>query len=220
MNLPVLFALLGVVWGSTSAIAQEVARDLDLTPELLRDSPVLRRWLEEPPDLLQDIYHRPSFRTKLRLGLSSEGQNWGIDASVEDVFVGRSPVTLSARYQGAFSGRESGFGAQVRYYLLPLGSYFNVAPLVGWRSLDRPGTGTISGVEVGLQAILALSPQSADLRLSHTFTAPSSQQETSITTVAVSYALTGELRLGSRLEWRRSPLFDDYRVGILLDFAL
>ncbi|NJK35688.1 MAG: hypothetical protein HC919_12465 [Oscillatoriales cyanobacterium SM2_2_1] len=133
---------------------------------------------------------------------------------------GRSPVTLSARYQAAFSGRESGFDANVRYYLLPLGSYFNLAPQVGWRSLDRPGQGTISGVELGVQAIFSLSPKSADVRLSHTLTAPNSSQETSITTLAVSYALTAELRLGSRLEWRRSPLFDDYRVGILLDFAL
>ncbi|NJK35689.1 MAG: hypothetical protein HC919_12470 [Oscillatoriales cyanobacterium SM2_2_1] len=89
MNLPVLaIALLGVgvLWESASVNAQAMSLDHDLDSQLLRDSPVLRRWLEEPPDLLEDIYRQPSFVTKLRLGLGSEGQNWSIDASVEDVF--------------------------------------------------------------------------------------------------------------------------------------
>lgn len=46
------------------------AQELDLSPELIEGSPVLQRWLEEVPNVLDDIRNDPSFRTRVRLGYS------------------------------------------------------------------------------------------------------------------------------------------------------
>jgi hypothetical protein len=178
------------------------ANDLEIDRQVIESSPVLQRWLEKPPDLLEDIYHTPSFNTKLRVGLTSRNNSFGVEAGVEDLFVGQSPLTVSGSY------------------LLPLGSYWNVAPIVGYRQfnqLDRP---QISGVDVGLLGILVLSPNNSDLRLSHTFTSPSNNLEMSTTALSTSYAITKNLRLGTKIEWRRSPLIYDSRVGFLFELAL
>ncbi|HEY9651104.1 MAG TPA: hypothetical protein V6C95_10615, partial [Coleofasciculaceae cyanobacterium] len=46
------------------------AEELDLSPEIIENSPVLQRWLKEVPNVLDDIRNDPSFRTRLRLGYS------------------------------------------------------------------------------------------------------------------------------------------------------
>ncbi len=194
--------------------------ELEIDRQVIENSPVLRRWLDNPPDLLEDIYNEPSFNTKLNIGITSRNNSLGIEAGVEDLFVGRSPLTVNGSYQAEFSGRESELVANIRYYVLPLGSYWNISPIVGYRQfnqLDRP---QISGLDVGLQGILVLSPHSSDLRLSHTFTSPSGDLEMSTTTLSTSYAITNNLRLGTKIEWRRSPLVYDSRVGFLLELAL
>jgi hypothetical protein len=196
------------------------ATDLKVDQEMLDSSPVLRRWLSNPPDLLDDIYNSSSFDTKIKLGITSRDNRFGIDVGVEDIFVGQSRFTASGSYQTEFSGRESGFDANLRYYVLPLGSYFNIAPQVGFRQLDVLNQPTISGVDLGLQGILVLSPHSADLRLGQTFTAPGSNVELSITSLSASYALTKQMRLGSKIEWRRSPNFSDSRVGFVMELNL
>lgn len=196
------------------------AKDIEIDRQVIESSPVLRRWLEKPPDLLDDIYNVPSFDKKLKLGITSRNNSLGIEAGFEDMFVGQSPLTVNGSYQTEFSGRESELQANFRYYLLPLGSYWNIAPIVGYRQfnqLDRP---QISGLDVGLQGVLVLSPHSSDLRLSHTFTSPSGDLEMSTTTLSTSYAITNNLRLGTKIEWRRSPLIYDSRVGFLLELAL
>lgn len=196
------------------------ANDLEIDRQVIESSPVLQRWLEQPPNLLEDIYNIPSFNTKMRFGLTSRDNSLGIEAGIEDVFVGRSPLTVSGSYQTEFSGRESELQANIRYYVLPLGSYWNISPIVGYRQfnqLDRP---QISGLDLGLQGILVLSPHSSDLRLSHTFTSPSGNLEMSTTTLSSSYSITNNLRLGTKIEWRRSPLIYDSRVGFLLELAL
>ena len=196
------------------------ANDLEIDRQVIESSPVLRRWLDSPPDLLDDIYNMPSFNTKLRLGLTSRNHSLGVEAGVEDLFVGRSPLTVSGSYQTEFSGRESEIQANLRYYVLPLGSYWNISPIIGYRQfnqLDRP---QISGLDLGLQGILVLSPHSSDLRLSHTFTSPTGNLEMSKTSLSSSYAITNNLRLGTKIEWRRSPLIYDSRVGFLLELAL
>jgi hypothetical protein len=172
------------------------ANDLEIDRQVIESSPVLQRWLEKPPDLLEDIYHTPSFNTKLRVGLTSRNNSFGVEAGVEDLFVGQSPLTVSGSYQNEFSGRESELQANFRYYVLPLGSYWNVAPIVGYR------------------------PNNSDLRLSHTFTSPSNNLEMSTTALSTSYAITKNLRLGTKIEWRRSPLIYDSRVGFLFELAL
>jgi hypothetical protein len=97
------------------------ANDLEIDRQVIESSPVLQRWLEKPPDLLEDIYHTPSFNTKLRLGITSRNNSFGVEAGVEDLFLGQAPLTVSGSYQTEFSGRESELQANIRYYVLPLG---------------------------------------------------------------------------------------------------
>ncbi len=195
------------------------AKDLKLNQEIINNSPVLQRWLVEPPDILFDIYNTPSFRSKIRLGITSRDQSLGYDVGVADIFLGQSPVTFSAGYQHEFSGRETDINADLKYYLLPLGGYFYIAPQIGYRYIDFFGE-NVSGVDLGWQGILVLSPRSADLRLSQTFTAPRSDRETSITTLSTSFALNNRLNIGSSIQWRRSPLRSDSRVGFYLEWRL
>ena len=195
-------------------------KELELERQVIDSSPVLRRWLENPPDLLEDIYKTPSFNSKLRMGLTSRNNSLGIEAGVEDLFVGSSPLTVSGSYQAELSGRESEIQANLRYYVLPLGSYWNLAPIVGYRQFNQIDRPQISGLDIGLQGILVLSPNSSNLRLSHTFTDPTGHLEMSTTMLSTSYAITNNLRLGTQIEWRRSPLIYDSRVGILLELAL
>jgi len=196
------------------------AADLEIDRQIIDRSPVLQRWLNSPPDLLDDIYNSPSFDSKLRIGITSRNHSLGLELGVEDIFIGKLPVTFNANVQAELSGRESEINANFRYYLLPLGSYWNVAPVVGYRQFNQFERPQISGLDVGVQGILVLSPQSSDLRLSHTFTSPQSNLEMSITTLSSSYALTNNLRLGTKIEWRRSPIIYDSRVGFLLELAL
>ena len=200
--------------------ASRQADELEIDRQIIERSPVLRRWLEKPPDLLEDIYNTPSFEKKLRVGLTSRNNSLGIEAGFEDLFVGQSPLTVSGSYQTELSGRESEIQANFRYYLLPLGSYWNISPIVGYRQFNQLERPQISGLDVGLMGVLVLSPRSSDLRLSHTFTAPNGNLEMSTTMLSTSYALTNNLRLGTKIEWRRSPLIYDSRVGFLLELSL
>jgi len=209
-------SLLGLVF---SARAMADSKDLKLNKEIIDNSPVLQRWLVAPPDILFDIYNSPSFTSKVRLGITSRDQSLGFELGVSDIFLGSSPITVSANYQQEFSGLESNLNADLKYYLLPLGGYFNIAPQVGYRSIEFFGN-NVSGVDVGIMGILILSPRSADLRLSHTFTSPQSDRETSITTLSTSYALSNRLNLGSNIQWRRSPVRSDSRVGFYLELRL
>jgi hypothetical protein len=220
---PWAIAFLSGLLTSTAAYADpkmsQRATDLEIDRQIVDSSPVLRRWLQQPPDLLEDIYHTPSFNTKIRVGISSRNNHLGVEAGIEDQFVGHSPLTISGSYQTEFSGRESEFQVNLRYYILPLGSYWNVSPIVGYRQFNQADRPQISGLDLGLQGILVLSPHSSDLRLSHTFTAHS-DREMSITALSSSYAITNNLRLATKIEWRRSPFIDDGRLGFLLELAL
>jgi hypothetical protein len=203
------------VWSiAPTAIANPVDR------QIIESSPVLQRWLVNPPDLLQDIYNTPNFATKLQFGLVSRDNFLGLHVGIQDVFWGQSPVTLSGSYQSLFPTAESSYELQGRYYLFSLGSYMNIAPQIGYRHLRSINDRSIEGVEVGLQGILVLSPRSADLRLSHGFTNIGTDSELSVTALSASYALTRQLWLNSKIEWRRSVLQSDSRVGIQLEFSL
>lgn len=145
----------------------ESGEQLDLSPEIIEGSPVLQQWLRQVPNVLADIANDPSFRTRLRLGYSqfpSTGQAGGVNVGVEDVFIGRTGLTVSSEYQAVFNGDASGkdfvlrtgWGADLRYYVRPLGSYVNVAPVVGYRHLETNQYST-DGVNLGLRLLLVLS---------------------------------------------------------------
>jgi len=203
------------VFPAHSEIAPKISPEIE--PQWIEQSPVLQRWLVNPPNVLADIYHEPSFRTKLRLGIQGRDR-LGWELALEDAFVGDSPLTVSAGYQSDFSGPDRDAHVGLRYYLQPRGSYWNLAPQIGYRHWESL-TGTASGWEVGFQTVLALSPRSADLRLSQLWAAPGTATETGTTQLSASYALSRHLWVRSHLQWRRSPQQSDSRAGFALEWA-
>jgi hypothetical protein len=212
---------LSILSGASVAKAESpnLNLDLKLNREIIENSPVLQRWLVNPPDILFDIKNTPSFNSKVRLGLTSRDQSLGFDVGLQDLFLGGTPATFSASFQREFSDRQTNLNGEFRYYLLPLGGYFNITPLVGYRYMNFFGE-SVSGVDLGIQGILVFSPRSSDLRLSQSFTSPLGDKETSITTLSTSYGLSNRLSLSSSIQWRRSPVGADSRVGFYLEWRL
>lgn len=101
------FSLSSAAYGNPQNSRYE--KNLEIDRQVIESSPVLRRWLENPPDLLTDIHNEPSFNSKLRIGVTSRNNSLGIEAGVEDLFVKVSPLTVSSNYRHEFSGRESEF---------------------------------------------------------------------------------------------------------------
>lgn len=201
---------------------ESAAEQLNLDPAVVEESPVLQRWLQEVPDVLSEIRQDPSFRTRVRLGYSqlpSTGQAGGFNVGVEDVFVGRTGLTVSGDYHQTFEGDRRTYGADLRYYVRPLGSYVNLAPVVGYRHLETDQYQT-DGVNVGLRLMLALSRTgAADLSLTQSWVNPgSSSEEVGITTLSAGYALTQHLRLATDIQKQNSRQARDSRVGIVLEW--
>jgi hypothetical protein len=195
--------------------------ELDLSPEIIESSPVLQRWQKEIPNVLEEIRNDPSFRTRLRIGYSqfpSTRNTAGINIGIEDIFIDRTGLTLSADYHTSFNGDRVSVGGDVRYYLLPLGSYINIAPVLGYRYLETEGYST-DGVNVGLKLILALSRTgAADISISQSFVSPFSGDEVGITTLSVGYAVTRDLRLSTDIQKQNSIAEKDSRVSIVLEW--
>ncbi|MBE9140998.1 hypothetical protein IQ254_28000 [Nodosilinea sp. LEGE 07088] len=204
--------------------AEAIAPTLDLDPAVIENSPVLQRWLEQVPDVANEIRHQPSFRTRLRVGyaqFSSTGQISGVGAAVEDVFVVRGTgLTASAAYNRSWNGQREDYGGEVRYYLLPLGGYVNIAPTIGYRSLSTPDYQT-HGLDVGLRLMLIPSRGGgADLALSQRWVAPGNEGEVGITSLAIGYAVTRQLRLGTDFQLQNSRFGQDSRFGLSLELLL
>jgi hypothetical protein len=199
------------------------SQQLDLPPEVIENSPVLRKWLKGVPNVLEDIRHDPSFRTRLRFGFSwfpSTNDAVGINFGVEDIFIDRTGLTISADYQAAFNGDRVSTGANLHYFLFPLGGYVNFAPLLGYRYVQSNDFNT-DGLNLGARLILALSRTgAADLSLSHSFISPGGNNEVGITSLSVGYAVTSNLRLSSDLEFQNSREDKDRRFGINLEWLL
>ncbi|WOD41722.1 hypothetical protein [Nodosilinea sp. E11] len=204
--------------------ADALAPSLDLDPAVIEGSPTLQRWLEDIPDVADDIRHRPSFRSRLRVGYAqfpSTGQIGGVSAAVDDVFVvPGTGLTASADYSRSWNGDRESYGGEARYYLLPLGGYVNLAPTVGYRSLSTPAYQT-NGLDVGLRLMLVPSRGGgADLALSQRWVAPGSEGEVGITSLAIGYAVTRQLRLGTDFQRQNSRFGQDSRVGVSLELLL
>lgn len=203
---------------------EAVAPTLDLDPAIIEGSPTLQRWLEEIPDVADEIRHRPSFRTRLRAGYAqfpSNGQIGGVAVAIEDAFViPGTGLTASADYSRSWNGQRESYGGEARYYLLPLGGYVNIAPTVGYRSLSTPAYQT-DGLDVGLRLMLVPSRGGgADLALSQRWVAPGSESEVGITSLAIGYAVTRQLRLGTDFQLQNSRFGQDSRFGLSLELLL
>jgi hypothetical protein len=102
--------------------------------------------------------------------------------------------------------------------VLPLGSYINVAPLVGYRNIESNDYST-DGVNVGARLMLALSRTgAADVSLTQSFVSPGSSDEVGITTLSFGYAVTRNLRLSTDIQKQNSREEKDSRVGIVLEW--
>lgn len=204
---------------SDSSLLSQTSIDLD--PKLIDSSPLLQRWLRQVPDVLDDIRRDPSFRTRLRVGYSqfpSTDQAGGWNVGVEDVFVGRSGITFSADYQASFNGDREAWGTDLRYYLRPLGSYINVAPVLGYRRLETTRYST-DGVNLGLRLLLVPSRTgAADISLTQSWVSPGGDEEVGLTTLSFGYAVTHNLRLSTDIQKQNARQRKDSRVGIALEW--
>ncbi|TVQ42672.1 MAG: hypothetical protein EA365_14510 [Gloeocapsa sp. DLM2.Bin57] len=194
------------------------ADELALPPDIKENSPVLQRWLEKTPDVFKDIQNRPRFSSRFRLGytqLPSNTRGWLI--GVEDVGINRGKLTFSADYQDSVSGDYTALGAQVQYYLLPLGKNVNIAPVLGYRYLQIEDYST-NGANLGARLVLVLSSQgSADLFVTQNFVISGSGEQVGITTVSLGYALTPQVRISTDIEQVNSVALKDTRWGIIIE---
>jgi hypothetical protein len=192
-----------------------------ISPEILRESPTLQRWLEKIPDIAEEIRNDPAFRTRIRLGylnFPSANHSSGIGVGVEDVFFGRTGLTLSGDYQTEFTGDRVAAGANLQYYVLPLGNYINIAPVVGYRYIQTDNYST-DGVNVGLKLKLALSRTgAADITVSQSFISPGGADEVGLTTFSIGYALTRNVRLAADIQAQNSRERKDSTVGIFFEW--
>ncbi|MGF1488985.1 MAG: hypothetical protein ACFBSE_18015 [Prochloraceae cyanobacterium] len=193
----------------------------DLNPLKIENSPTFKRWQKKVPDVLRDIRHDPAFNTRLRVGYSqypSSRDIGGLNLGIEDIFIGRTGLTVSGDYNFSFNGDRSSGGANLHYFVLPLGSYVNFAPVLGYRYVQTDNFST-DGINVGLRIMLALSRTGAgDISLSQTFVSPGGREEVGITTLAVGYAVTSNLRLSADIQQENSIAEKDSRVGISLEW--
>ncbi len=196
---------------------------IDLKPEVIENSPLLQRWLQQVPDVTSEIANSPSFRPRLRLGYNqfpSTDQSSGISVGVSDVLLGRTGFTVSGDYYRNTNGQRQAWGADIHYYLRPLGSYINVAPVVGYRRLDTPLYST-DGLNVGLRLLVVLSRGGgADFSLTQTWLSPGSDREVGILNFSAGYALTPTLRLSADLQQQNARQRQDSRAAIVLEWLL
>ncbi len=181
------------------------AAELDLDPKVIQNSPVLQRWQKRIPNVADEIKNDPSFRTRLRIGYSSASE---LQLGVEELRIDRTNFTTSANYQA------SNWGADLHYYVRPLGSYINVAPVIGYRHLS-----TSDGANLGIRALFVLSRGGgADISVTQSWVAPFSASETGLTTLSIGYALTHNLRISTEFHKQNSPIRKESRIGIGLEW--
>jgi hypothetical protein len=202
-------------------LAAEPLPDPDIDPQMIQESPTLQRWQEKIPDIAEEIRHDPAFRTRIRLGylnFPSSNHASGLGVGVEDIFFGRTGLTLSGNYETDFQGDRTAVGANLQYYVLPLGDYLNLAPMVGYRYIQTDNYAT-DGVNLGIKLKLSLSRTgAADITLSQGFISPGGADEVGLTTFSVGYAMTKNLRLAADIQAQNSRARKDSTVGIFLEW--
>lgn len=181
-------------------------------------SPVLRRWINQPPDLLEDIENGQAFPTRLGIGIalvSSRGNEAEYQVSLQDVVLANTRVSLSSdfSYRG---GANQQWGADARYYLAPLGSYINFAPQVGYRSLLIDGNYR-AGTELGGKLLFALAPRAADIAVSQSWILAGMGEELGRTVLEFGYSLSPTLRINAAIELINSSLRKDTSFGLRLE---
>ena len=194
--------------------------DLELAPGTVEGSPVLQEWLQETPDVLDAIRNDPSFPSRLQLSYGLFPSGRGLAVGVDDVFVGDWPLTVNADYGASFDGDREAYGAHLRYYVLPLGGYVNVAPIVGYRHVEGVDYRE-SGVQVGFQVkVIPSRGGGADFAYTQSWVSPTEEDAVMITQLEFGYGLTQRLRLATDVEWQFAPGATDSRVGVGVEWML
>lgn len=143
-----------------------------------------------------------------------------MNIALDDLFINRTGLTISADYYTDFNSDRSSLGADLHYFLLPLGSYINFAPMVGYRYLENDNYDN-DGINLGIRLMLALSRTgAADISLSQSFFSPGNDQEVGIFSVSVGYGITSNLRLATEFELQNLPQEQDQRLGLNLEWLL
>jgi hypothetical protein len=216
-----LFSSAILLFASPVMSQTENNSDLDINPDVIKSSPVLQKWRKQVPSVWDDINHTPSFKTRFRLGYNqfpSNGDASGFNVGVEDVFIPKTKLTVSAEYQGSFNGDRSYFGTDLRYYVRDLGTYVNVAPTVGYRHIETPKYQR-DGVNLGVKVQLNLSRGGgADLALTQSWVSPGSNKEIGLTGLSVGYAVTKKTRLAIDIQKQNAPENKDSRVGFVWEW--
>lgn len=195
--------------------------DLNLPPEVIEQSPTLQQWMEEIPNVREDIRNDPSFVTRLQVGYStfpSSNGEGGFWVGVEDVFIGETPLTVSADYEQTFEGDRTSYGADLHYYVLPLGGYFNLSPILGYRHADSGSDYDIDGANLGIRLrVVPSRTGAADITLDQSWVV-GGDDTLSRTQLNFGYAVTDQLRLSTDLAWQGTDSFGDSRVGVNLEW--
>lgn len=194
-----------------------LAIELGLDEEVVESSPVLQRWLVDPPDLLDEIRNTPAVPTRLQAGVDVSGWSLGIS----DLYL-LERLSLSSTYQQSLDRpQDATFGSNLRYFVAPVGSRLNLAPQVGYGRLDQFER-FLSGPQYGAYVVLALDPGAADLTLSYNWLDPNrSTQEGGATVgeITSSYALSPSTRLAARYTWRHSTITKDQDLSLILEWV-
>ena len=136
------------------------------------------------------------------------------------IFIKRTGLTVSADYQTAFNGDRNAVGADLHYFLLPLGGYLNFAPMVGYRYVQSNDFST-DGIHLGVRLMLTFSRTGGgDISVSQSFISPGSNEEVAITSFTAGYAITSNLRLSGDIERQNSVEDEDSRAGLNLEWLL
>ncbi len=200
---------------------QQLDTELELEPGTVDSSPVLQEWLQQTPDVLSTIRNEPSFPSRLQLSYALfPSDEHGLAIGVEDVFVGNLPLTMNADYAGNFDNDREAYGAHLRYYVLPLGGYVNVAPILGYRHVEAVDYSE-SGLQVGFQLkVIPSRGGGADFAYTQTWVSPTENDSVMITQLEFGYGLTENLRLATDIEWQFAPGATDSRLGIGVEWML
>ncbi len=202
------------------ALAQGIAEELDLDPAIVEESPVLQRWHQEVPDLLEDIRTEPVVPTQVGLELADFDDTVGLRLAVENIYLGQTRLSLAGDYWQSLESDAASWGVQLRYSLKPLGKKINFSPVVGYRNSARSDF-TRDGVVLGGRLLVALSAGGgADASIAQVFLRPGSDTEVSRTIVSTGYALTDTLRLSATLQRIRSNRGEETDVSVGLAWVL
>ncbi|MEN9206042.1 MAG: hypothetical protein Q6K70_09575 [Thermostichales cyanobacterium DRC_bins_46] len=188
---------------------------LELDAQLLEQSPVLQRWLTNPPDVLEEIRTLTTRPTRLQLGYVARDQ-WFL--GFDDLYLG-SQLSLSGEYDRWHlqEGRQEQVSVALRYFVLQPGSRFNLAPQAGYRSITTTGLQGMQGLELGATAVAVLAPQTADLSIDYRWLTGS--QPATTLSITTAYALSRDFRLATRYRWQNTTLNKDFQVGIMLEWT-